>query len=153
MRSPRSADALDCSRLGTALFWGVIGAALALASYVVQGAPNAASLLRVGSTNPLRQQIERELGPITSPDAIGHDGQLYYLIARDPFASGGTVAALASFDVNPPRYRYRRILFPLVAGGLGRFSPRTTLFGMIILAIVGMSLTALATADIAFTLG
>lgn len=141
---------LDCSRPAAALLWGVIGAALAVAAYVVQGAPNAASLLRVGTANPLAAQIERELGPATTGDPVGHDGQLYYLIARDPMASASTVTALAEFDNNTPRYRYRRILFPLLGGGFGQFSARATLWGMIALTVLGMALAAIGTADLAF---
>lgn len=118
----------------------------------VQGVQNWGSLLRVGSNNPLHSAIERDLGPIVSPDPIGHDGQLYYLIARDPFASGGTVEALASFDNNPPRYRYRRILFPLLAGGFGQLGGKATLFGMMFLAALGLGLVAVAVADLAYQL-
>ncbi|MEO5897263.1 MAG: hypothetical protein ABIS06_16350 [Vicinamibacterales bacterium] len=106
-------------------------------------------MLRVGSKNPLRQQIEMELGPVVSTNAVGHDGQIYYVIARDPFATGTTVDALLTFDI--PRYRYRRILFPLLAGGFGQFSPRLTLFGLIFWSVAGMALMALAVADLAFT--
>ena len=150
VRSPGAGRALDCSRPATAVFWGAIGAALAVAAFLLQDAPNWASALRVGSRNPLRHQIERELGPITVATPTGHDGQLYYLIARDPFGRGPTVDALIQFDT--PRYRYRRILFPLLAGGFGQFSPRTTLLGMITCTILGMALTAIGIADLAFML-
>lgn len=150
VKSPGVARALDCSRPAAALFWGAIGGALAVSALVVQGAPNMASVLRVGASNPLRMQIERELGPIDVTDPIGHDGQLYYLVARDPFASGPTVEALKAFDT--PRYRYRRILFPALAGGFGRFSPRTTLLGMFALSVFGMALTAIGIADLAYKL-
>jgi hypothetical protein len=148
LRVQRTNSALDCSRPATALFWGVMGAALALAACLAQGSPNSASLLRVGSNNPLRVQIERELGPLAVTDPTGHDGQLYYLVARDPFATGATVSALIAFDT--PRYRYRRILLPLLAGGFGQFSPRATLFGMILCTVIGMALTVIAIADLAY---
>src|SRR5215207_292603 len=108
-------DALDCSRPGTACFWCALGVLFALIAMVGQGMPTWASLLRVGSGNPALKTITDELGPIMLPDRTGHDGQIYYLIARDPFARGATVSTLSTFDTNPPRYRYRRILFPLLA--------------------------------------
>jgi hypothetical protein len=152
MAGRKYADVLDCSRAATCLFWFVAGAALALGAIASQGSPNLASLIRVGSANPALHEIQRELGPIVSPDRTGHDAQLYYLIARDPFARSTTVATLAAFDTNPPRYRYRRILFPLLAGGLGYFSGRVTLLGMIACVAIGMGLTAVAVADLAFQL-
>ena len=150
MKPPAASGALDCSRVASALFWGCLGGALALSALMIQDAPNWASVLRVGSSNPLRHQIERELGPVTTATTTGHDGQLYYLIARDPFATGSTVEALIAFDT--PRYRYRRILFPLLAGGFGQFSPKLTLFGMIFLTAVGMALTSIGVAELAFRL-
>jgi hypothetical protein len=149
MRS-HAGQALDCSKLAPAVFWSVVGVSLALAAQFLQGPPNTASLLRVGSTSPLREQIEIELGPVMTPNATGHDGQIYYVIARDPFARRATVDALRSFDL--PQYRYRRILFPLLAGGFGTFSPRLTLFGLMFWTVAGMALTTVAVADLAFRL-
>jgi hypothetical protein len=145
-------DVMDCSRPAASLFWLVVGAALALVAMRSAG-QNWPSLLRVGSESPAKQRIERELGPIVSPDRRGHDGQLYYLIARDPFGAGSTVGILRAFDTNPPRYRYRRILFPLLAGGFGRFGGRTTLWGMIFLVALGMGLAVVAIADLSFKVG
>jgi hypothetical protein len=96
--------------------------------------------------------MQRELGPIVTPDRIGHDGQLYYLIARDPFAGRSTVRVLEAFDNNGSRYRYRRILFPLLAGGCGQFGAKATLTGMIILVVLGMGLATAAAADLAWQL-
>jgi len=142
-------SALDCSRLAPCVFWFSVGLLLGVSAIAAQGAPNAASLLRVGSRNPLIAQIEHELGPVHPRDETGHDGQLFYLIARDPLNAFGTAQRLAEFDNNPPRYRYRRILYPLLAGGFGHFSGRQTLVGMILLTVVGLGLAAVATADLA----
>ena len=129
-----------------------MGAAFAVIAMAGQGADTWASLLRVGSDNPALRRMETELGPISTFDSRGHDGQLYYLIARDPFAGGDTVATLSTFDTNPPRYRYRRILFPLLAGGFGHFGGRITLFTMTFLVALGMGLATVAAADIAFNM-
>lgn len=142
-------SALDCSRLAPCGFWFSVGLLLGVFVIAAQGAPNAASLLRVGSRNPLIAQIEHELGSLHPRDATGHDGQLFFLIARDPLNTFGTAQRLAEFDNNPPRYRYRRILYPLLAGGFGLFTGRQTLVGMIVLTVVGLGLSAVATADLA----
>lgn len=145
-------DALDCSRPGTACFWCALGVLFALIAMVGQGMPTWASLLRVGSGNPALKTMTDELGPIMLLDRTGHDGQIYYLIARDPFARRATVTTLSTFDTNPPRYRYRRILFPLLGGGFGQFRGTVTLFGMTFLVALGLGLATVGIADIAFNL-
>ena len=94
--------------------------------------------------------MERDLGHVVPTDPIGHDGQFNYLIARDPFGTGPTPAALSTFDSNGPRYRYRRILLPLIAGGVGQFSGAWTLTALIALTALGIGLATVATADLAF---
>ncbi|HJR59046.1 MAG TPA: hypothetical protein VJ813_06610 [Vicinamibacterales bacterium] len=131
------------------MFWFVAGAAFTLMAMNAQGGGTWASLLRVGSDNPALGRLQSELGPIVTPDRTGHDGQLYYLIARDPFAEATTPGDLAGFDNNGPRYRYRRILFPLLAGGFGQFGGKVTLAGMISLVVFGMGLATVAVADVA----
>jgi hypothetical protein len=124
--------------------------AVALSLLVTQAAGERTRLLHVGSTNPLLTQIERDLGHVVTTDRVGHDGQFNYLIARDPFGRGTTPAALSTFDSNGPRYRYRRILLPLIAGGVGQFSGACTLTALIALTALGIGLATVATADLAF---
>ena len=152
VRTTVPADVLDCSRPGTAVFWFIVGAALGITVMSAYGAGNWRSLLHVGSQNPLLHTIEVELGPVSTDDAIGHDGQLYYLVARDPLGTGDTPEAIAKFDDNGARYRYRRILFPLLAGGFGQLGARATLFGMIFWLAVAMGLATVAIADLSFQL-
>ena len=152
MRTTVRPDVLDCSRPGTLVFWFILGAAVGITVMSAYGAGRWRSLLHVGSDNPLRHQIESDLGPLSTDDATGHDGQLYYLVARDPLGTGETPYALVGFDDNGPRYRYRRILFPLLAGGFGQLGGRATLGGMIIWLAVAMGLGTVAVADISFQL-
>jgi hypothetical protein len=49
-----------------------------------------------------------------------------------------------------PWYRYRRILYPLLAGGFGFFGPKTTLYGLIVWSCIGAGLIGLATADLCY---
>jgi hypothetical protein len=147
---PTTNHPFDCSRPTTALFWLTAGTAVALSLLVTQAAGERTRLLHVGSTNPLLTQIQRDLGPVVTTDRVGHDGQFNYLIARDPFGRGSTPAALSTFDSNGPRYRYRRILLPLIAGGVGQFSGAWTLTALIALTALGIGLATVATADLAF---
>lgn len=103
------------------------------------------SLLHVGSESPPRKTLVGQLGPIPHRDRTGHDGQLFYLVARDPFNRHGTDRILA---YDNPSYRYRRILFPLLAGGFGGFGPWATLWGMILLSAVGFGLAAAASFEL-----
>ena len=147
---PTTNHPLDCSKPTTALFWLIVGSAVALSLLAAQAAGDWTRLLHVGSTNPLLSEIERDLGHVIPSDAVGHDGQFNYLIARDPFGRGTTPAALSVFDSNGPRYRYRRILLPLIAGGVGHFSGAWTLTALIALTALGIGLATVATGDLAF---
>jgi hypothetical protein len=100
-------------------------------------------LVRVGWGKP-HERIEQELGPVACVDDQGHDGQINYLIARDPFDRRETHDAVGPSS-NPP-YRYRRILYPLLAGGFGWFSPWTTLWGLVFWLAIGAGLIATASA-------
>lgn len=144
---------LDCAKPAAGAFWFGLGTILALVVMSAYGLRTPGSLLHAGSNNPLLHEMEQDLGPLTTGDPTGHDGQLYYLIARDPLARGKTPAALAAFDNNGPQYRYRRILFPLLAGAFGRASGRATLYAMIAWLAIAMGLASVAVADIGFQLG
>jgi hypothetical protein len=144
-------DGLDCSRPAAAAFWFIVGGVLALALMNSYSAGRWSSLLNVGSANPLLGTIESELGSVFTADAVGHDGQLYYLIARDPLGTRGTPQLLLQYD-NGPRYRYRRILFPLLAGAFGTLRGHATLAGMVFWLAAAMGLVTAATADLCFQL-
>lgn len=152
MRSAGRNDPLDCSRPATALFWFVAGVVIATGTMAATGRGDWTALLRVGSANPLLPRIEAELGPVALLDALGHDGQLYYLIARDPFGTRDSAEAIAKLDDNGPSYRYRRILFPLLAGGFGQLGGRATLYAMMTLLALATGLATVALADLAFQL-
>jgi hypothetical protein len=151
-RGSQSGEVLDCSRPGPLLFWFAVGAGLALVVMSAYAAPDWTRLLRVGWANPLLTRMEGELGPIATRDRTGHDGQLYYLIARDPLGTDGTPQAIAVFDNNGPRYRYRRILYPWLSGGVGQFGARATLLGMIGWLVFATGLATVAIADLCFQL-
>jgi len=100
-------------------------------------------LMATSAESRLRPVIEQELGTVTLLPS-GHDGQFSFVIAIDPFNRQGTAAL---FDDAP--YRYRRILYPLLAGGAGLLPGKVTLVGLILLAALGMGLATASTAALA----
>lgn len=52
---------------------------------------------------------------MTSVERVGHDGQFYYFMANDPFASGD-----AKSHMTDAPYRYQRIGIPIFAWALAR---------------------------------
>jgi hypothetical protein len=149
----REARSLGRSRtlVGVAAFaLGCLWASLVLYEATrMFGGPSA--LLQVGTSNPLYERIRGELGPLPAAGPVGHDGQLFYSVARDPLGRHGTPQAFSVFDSdtsNGPAYRYRRILYPVLAGGFGWFSGPQTLVGMIVLVAVAFGGIGWATADL-----
>src|SRR3954454_13861681 len=136
--------------------WSTYGApvvaGLLCASFVLAAASHrfggASSLLRIGTLNPRFQQFAVELGPLPRAEPVGHDGQMFYAVARDPLGHNGTPAAIGAFDANGPRYRYRSILFPGLAGGFGLLSGRETLLAMMGLIVLSFGVSAPAVADL-----
>lgn len=104
--------------------------------------------LRVGSESATRDVIVEELGPVPVTRGTGHDGQYFYLIARDPWALDG-YADLA----DDGGYRFRRPLYGWLAGGFGLLPPRAALIGLVVWSILGFGVATAATADVASLLG
>jgi hypothetical protein len=87
-------------------------------------------LLHVEPTSELRPFIEKDLGAVVL--GTRNDGQVNYAVARRPFGDPAVHDRFA-----PAGLRYRRWLYSLLAGGFGTFAPRTTLWGLILLASAG----------------
>lgn len=137
------------------MLWLLGGMALAWAYqgfYVMtQGEGNWSSLLAVGSELPTGKVIAEELSNLQFAGPEGHDGQLFFVIARDPLNRRETDEVLRGVEpTTGPSYRYRRILFPLLAGGFGWFGPRETMYGMIFWGVFGFGLATAFTADLCF---
>lgn len=131
------------------LGWFIVGAGLVAAFellFISRYGGDWTVLVRVGALKPHRTFIENELGPLAYLDDLGHDGQVNYLIARDPFNLRHTNQIMGPWD-NPP-YRYRRILYPLLSGGFGHFGPWATVYGMALWMAIGGGLIAAATASL-----
>lgn len=77
----------------------------------------------------------------TFPGSLGYDGQMYHLIAHDPWMTRGAVAAM-----DDPALRYRRILLPALAWALalGRDSAIHAAYFSVILGFVFLGVYWLA---------
>ena len=105
-------------------------------------------LVNTGRQSALRPLIEAELGPVSTVEQAGHDGQFSYLIAVDPLGRG---EAPNLFDHGA--YRYRRILLPALAGGFGLWDGEGALAGLIVWSAIGMGLATAAVADLGASFG
>ena len=100
------------------------------------------SLVYVGESGPGRAFIERELPDITLVEQLGHDGQTVYVVARDPFMTDPRAAA----SLDDAGFRYRRILYPMIAGLAGILGPNGVVVGMIVSSVVAFAVVAAAVA-------
>ncbi|MGB7860214.1 MAG: hypothetical protein WBM90_06925, partial [Acidimicrobiia bacterium] len=125
--------------------WFVIAGLVSIVLVVTQGLAvgGLEGLLQVGETSTLRPIIEAELGEVPLAEGPGHDGQIYYAIGLD--LSGDVVGPLLDHGA----YRYRRILYPLVASGFGLLGGTAFLYGLVIVAVVSVSVAAALVAQLA----
>lgn len=101
---------------------------------VMGGVPE--GLLFAGDQQEVHSLVVEELPGAPVWEGFGHDGQIFYAIALD-IRGEWVPETLASAP-----YRYRRILYPALASGLGAFGGETLLWGMIILATLPTGLAA-----------
>lgn len=123
--------------------WLIIGVGVGAFLQTIQamamgGSP--AGLLFLGTWQPLHAVVVEYLPQAPIFPGFGHDGQIFYSIALDPTGSW----LPDSVQMEP--YRYRRILYPALAGLFGNLTGESLLWGMIILASLPIGLAAAATA-------
>ena len=105
------------------------------------------SLISVGSSSELRPIIEGELGPVFLKDSSGHDGQFSYVTGLDP--DGSDYAEL----MPDGGYRWRRVLYPALAGIGGILGGKGLLVSLTVWAALGMGLASASVVDIGQSLG
>ena len=117
--------------------WFVVAAvaALVVALSIAGSVGGITGLLAVGEEFPIRDYVLADLPDVELATGVGHDGQQYYGIARDPLGRGAVPDLLDN-----PSYRYMFILYPALAGGFGTFSPQLTVAAMLALSVVGFGL-------------
>lgn len=103
------------------------------------------ALVYVGQEAPGRSYLLSLLPDLTLVPSVGHDGQTALIVATDPFMTDPAAAEA----LDSAGFRYRRILFPLLAGLGGLLSPTAAVGGMIVIAAVAYAVTLAAAAHLA----
>jgi hypothetical protein len=99
---------------------------------------------REGSVMPLARKV---LGPhVLVPHKDGHDGQAFWLLARDPFLRH---AATQKAFLDRPAYRAQRIGYPLLAWPWHGFGERPLLWGLVITNLGAVAVGTFAAALLA----
>jgi hypothetical protein len=132
-------------------FIAIIATVLGLMlQYLVSSAPNHnwTTLLNVGKQSASLELFKRDFLNLKPVDSIGHDAQFFYIIAKDPFLSQPETKQILQATGELPQYRFRRILYPILAGLGGNLSPNATLVGLIALSVLGLALATWALAGI-----
>lgn len=112
------------SKHWNAVLWAIVGLGAAIAIQLAQARfyGDWSGLLAVGETSVMRPAIEQHLPGLVVTAGGGHDGQRTYLVGMDPWATW------AHLVIPDPAYRYRRILLPALASGLGLINGRPLLW-------------------------
>jgi hypothetical protein len=128
-----------------AVLWAIVGLGAAVAIQLAQARfyGDWSGLLAVGETSVMRPAIEQHLPGLVVTAGGGHDGQRTYLVGMDPWATW------AHQVIPDPAYRYRRILLPALAGGLGLISGRPLLWLLTSLNALSFAAAAAITALVA----
>jgi hypothetical protein len=116
---------------------------------VQQSGGNPVALLNPGERGPSYDVVHDDFPDLDLPDGLGHDGQQFYAIARDPLHPDAVAPQL-----DRPRYRLQRIAYPLASwalhpsgGGLG------LVYSMFAVGIVSLFVGGLAVGSLAVTNG
>lgn len=139
--------------------WRAIGRAAALGTVLLvllvlvdvsrHGGRNPVSLIQPGADGPAAELIARDFPEIEQPAGLGLDGQLYFVIARDPLHLDEAAA-----NLDAPRYRLQRPLLPWVAAAVHPGSGGVGLvLALFAVGLVGIFIGALATGALSSSLG
>jgi hypothetical protein len=97
-----------------------------------------------------RAYAEDRLGEVVLREKQGHDGKFFFIQAVDPWLSSPSENAVL---LDPPVYRSQRMLYPALSGGLGTLGPEATVWGLLVVNILGMAIGTYVTARLARLLG
>jgi hypothetical protein len=107
--------------------------------------------LALGADSPLQTRYARSLlGDVRVRPGIGHDGRFFFVQANDPWYLHPTETGAL---LDRPIYRSQRMLFPMIAGGFGLFSPRVVVWSMLVTNVIAMTLGAIIAAKLAESWG
>lgn len=125
------------------ILWAVVGSSLAvgLAAVHAQGSGlGAVAFVQPGVEGKGAPLLARDFPELDLPSGVGHDGQYFYVIARNPTDSEALTEHLGR-----PRYRLQRPVFPALAWML---HPSGGGYGLVyaMLAVGGVALVLLGAA-------
>jgi hypothetical protein len=103
--------------------------------------------LALGAKSPLQTRYAGSLlGEVTVRPGLGHDGRFFFVQANDPWLLHPTETGAL---LDRPVYRSQRMLFPMIAGGFGLFSPHVVVWSMLVTNVIAMTLGAIIAAKLA----
>jgi hypothetical protein len=107
--------------------------------------------LAFGEESPVQTAYaERLLGDVATRPSLGHDGRFFFPQANDPwYLQPARNAAV----LDRPIYRGQRMLFPVIAGGLGFFPPGVVVWSMLITNLLALAIAAWLAARLAASWG
>ncbi|MBK6856655.1 MAG: hypothetical protein IPG97_08950 [Microthrixaceae bacterium] len=108
-----------------------------------------ANVVNPGAQGPSARAILHDFPDDPLPPGLGHDGQQYYAVARDPFHLDRVAEHL-----DRPRYRLQRMAFPLTAWALHPGGGGDGLvLAIFITGVVAVLAGAMATGHLSLALG
>lgn len=105
MASEQAREIVKLAFLGTMVVFAAV-----LVDVQLRGSGNVVSLLQPGEQGPSAAVFHQDFPELELPNGIGHDGQQFYAIARQPMH----LSAVAP-QLDRPRYRLQRPLLPWLA--------------------------------------
>jgi hypothetical protein len=129
---------------------GLAGLAIAVAVALRVLIPNGGDptiFLALGDRATIQTEYARELlGDVVTRGSAGHDGKFFFAQANDPwFLDPDRHASVLDRTL----YRGQRMLYPLLAGGLGAFPPRTVVWAMLVVNIAALGIATFLAARLA----
>ena len=99
----------------------------------------------------INQYAEAKLGrEVAKRAALGHDGKYFFVQANDPLVLEPEENIAV---VDRPLYRSQRMLYPILAGGAGLFSPDVIVWALLIVNLIAMGFGTWAVAELAMEMG
>lgn len=93
---------------------------------------------------------EERLGTVFLRPQQGHDGKFFFVQANDPWVLHPAVNAAV---LDRPLYRSQRMLFPVIASGVGLLNPQFIPWGMLITNVLAIVAGTWATSMVAVHMG
>ena len=133
---------------------GLVGLSIAVGLALKALVPNhmdPSVFLALGKQAPIQTEYARELlGEVRPRSHGGHDGKYFFAQANDPWFLHPEANAAV---LDRPIYRGQRMLYPMLAGGLGLFPPTVVVWAMLVINLLGIGIGSLIAASLAVRWG